>query len=201
MKKVIIVLLIAAIGCSGLFAQGFLGTNVNYMGIGFTGGAESSHFGVESSVTLPVFFYASSVVEYFQLKGTEKATSFPNPVELVSFPFVSVNGYWKIVDGGFFGLNLGLKADALLSFDKYSSILVTYGPSLSADFKFSDNFALTLTGELPASVILDAIDDNLSQYGFFYATTDKSENANLGVMGILISIPTAIANISLKWTI
>lgn len=44
MKKLIMVLAVAVIGCAVIWAEGFLGLNANIYGIGFTGGAESARF-------------------------------------------------------------------------------------------------------------------------------------------------------------
>ncbi|MCB9020434.1 MAG: hypothetical protein H6546_08895 [Chitinophagales bacterium] len=201
MKKLIMVLAVAAIGCAVIWAEGFLGLNANIYGIGFTGGAESAQFGIEASVTAPLNLYFSSLDEYYNKKGTEDEIEFPSLISLVMFPFISANGYWKIADGKFFTLNLGIKVDAVLAFDGDVTMVGTWGPSLAAGFKLSDILTLSLTGVAPATMILERFDEDMSKYGIWFATTDKSEDADSKIMIIMFSVPASIVNVSLKWTL
>lgn len=203
MKRLLIVLTLIVIVMSSASAQGFLGTEVNWLGVGMTGGYESEHFGVDGAMTLPVFSYVGGIVEYFEKRGTAEETEFPLPLYLVQIPLVSTSAYWKIVDNPHFGLNLGLKLDMLFSFEKKGVAFVgTYGPMLSLDWDISDDFCITLRGTCPISLILDLIDKNLSEQGFgYFKYSNKSSSEFEEAFLLLFAIPGSVVNLGFKWTL
>lgn len=201
MKKFVIIMLIAVLAGSAVFAADFsVGIMQNYLHTMIIGDIDGDHFGAEGAVGIPLVSGIAGTIDYIKRGGIDPDTGEKedyNPVGLFLLPAGVVNGYFKLVDTDHFELRTGLQVDAitLLNHD-YFTFIALAGLSLGLDFKFNDGFSLNLTGALPVAAILP---EAIRQYTLFYYTTNTDNNWDF-----LMIIPLCInqfARLSFKWEI
>ena len=203
MKKVLIIVLIAVVAGSSVFALDLsLGVMQNFLDTSFIADAEFNHFGVEGSVGFPLVWGTSALIGAI---SDGKDIDFSDGVAMVLMPGVMVNGYWKAIDTKHFDLRLGLQTDVIGLFtDDVTSVLGLWGASLGLNFKFGERFSANITGTVPAALPLSAIGDDASKFGgFAYVNgTDDIGDIFLVIFGQLL--PGALSEmcrVSLKWKI
>lgn len=203
MKRFVIVVLILAMSVAGLCAKSEIGVGVNLYSIGVDAALESAHFGVEAMAGLPLIQGAANAISYYAKGGVDDSgNALPEP-KLTDFclPYFVANGYWKVIDGRVFGLNLGLQADSLMLINKNKELALMglWGLSLGLGFKLSENCALNVTGTLPAAYLLNLISKDAASYGFF------SCNLDVGIgeafFGPVLIVLSQMARVSCRWAL
>ena len=201
MKKFVIIMLIAVVATTSVFAADFkLGVAQNYMHTMLIGDLDGDRFGIEGAVGIPLVSGIVGTIDYIQRGGIDPDTGEKepyNPVGLFLFPAGVVNGYFKPISTDHFELRLGLQGDAItLMNHDYFTFIALAGVSLGLDFKFNSGFSVNLTGALPVAALLP---ESIRQYTIFYYTTNTDNNWDF-----LMIIPLCInqfARLSLKWEI
>lgn len=164
-KKVLLSVLLFCFVCAlGFSSDDIDGTNskymnvdINFMGIECGFGMEASSLGFEGNISLPVF---PVIID-------------PSSYKAIFNPLASLKGYWKMVDGDHFKMNLGLSGYALGRFEdiKYANLILFWGPSLDLIYRFKDGNAFFISGTLPAVSVLSFVEGRLgngvklSKYG------------------------------------
>ena len=201
MKKLIIIMIIAAVACTSVFAGNLsLGFSQNYMHTNVIADYEGDHFGVEGAAGIPLVFGTLSLINSSS-KGED--ISFGDALGVLLLPDATVNGYWKVIDGKVFGLRLGLQGDLITMIDpedKYFSTVGLIGMSLGLNFKFGKRFSANLTGALPLAFPLNLISEDLTKYSIFYYTSNPEKTG----WDLIMLVPLFInqfARVSFKWSI
>ena len=204
MKKLLIVLLVIALGCSAVFASKLqLGVSQNFMDTYFMADYQGKSFGVEGGIGIPLVYGTASLIEAI---GNGETIDFSNAAGMVLLPAAMVNGYWKAYDGKVFDFRLGLQADVFsIVTPDFQSVFGLWGKSFGFDFSFSERFSLHLTATLPAALPLSIAGDDASRFGaiLFY----NSDNPDVGDFfaiffgQMLPGMLSEIARISVKWTV
>ena len=221
MKRFIIILAIAAIACTSLFAADIqLGVVQNLVNTSFLVDAEFERFGAETSVGIPVVTAAISGIEAM-FKGNSDSseaiardTSSEETEESSKSGGFSILGgamanvYWKAYAGQKFSLRIGLQADMLGLFGTEGSrVFLTYGPSIGFNYKFNDRFSMNFTSAIPAALILSPFGEDVSKYGAFIFSnvTPEGEEAIgeifLALFGAIGGIGDQLARLSFKWSV
>ena len=221
MKRFIIILAIAAIACTSLFAADIqLGVMQNLVNTSFLVDAEFERFGAETSVGIPVVTAAISGIEAL-FKGNSDSseaiardTSSEETEESSKSGGFSILGgamanvYWKAIAGEKFSLRLGIQGDMLGLFGTEGSrVFLTYGPSIGFNYKFNDRFSMNFTSAIPAALILSPFGEDVSKYGAFIFSnvTPEGEEAIgeifLALFGAIGGIGDQLARLSFKWSV
>ena len=201
MKKFVIIMLIAILAGSAVFATDFsLGVMQNYLHTMIIGDLDGNHFGVEGAVGVPLVSGIVGTIDYLSRDGIDPDTGEKepyDPIGLFLLPAGVLNGYFKVVNTEHFELRLGLQGDAISLMDKeHFTFIALAGASLGLNFKFNSGFSVNLTGAFPLAAFLP---EAVGKYTIFYYTT-KSED-NWDFLMILPLVVNQFARISLKWEI
>lgn len=198
MKKFVIVVLILAISVAGLFAKSEVGVGTNLYFSGVDVAFESKSFAADVMVGLPIIKPVINLVDYHFGDGLDsdgKAIAEPK-LEDFLVPYLVVGGYWKVIDGKVFGLNLGLQADAVFAVNKENGFSLggIWGASLGLGFKFSNNCTLNITGTVPAGFLLSMISKDASAAGSF-------SYGNEAAGATLVAAVSGWARASFRWAL
>ena len=201
MKKAIIIILVAVVAATSVFATDFsLGVAQNYLHTMIIGDLDGDRFGLEGAVGIPLVSGIAGTIDYISRGGIDEETGEKedyNPVELFLFPAGVVNGYFKAINTEHFQLRTGIQADAIsLMDDDHFSFIALAGVSLGLDFKFNSGFSINLTGAFPLAAILP---EEAAKYTLFYYTTKEDDNWDF--LMILPLVVNQFARLSLKWEI
>ena len=203
MKKAIIIILIAVVAATSVFASAVhLGFMQSMFHTSFITDVEGDRFGVEGAVGIPFFQGVFGAIDYAATGGKDDEG---NPkdfdiLEMFLLPSAMVNGYWKVVDGKVFGFRLGLEVDAMSILDDSGfSVVGLLGISMGLNFKFNDRFSMNLSGCLPAGVIANLIAKDAANYTVFAFTTKQDNNWDF--LMIIPTIYNSFARLSFKWAL
>ena len=201
MKKFVIIMLIAVVAATSVFAADFsIGIMQNYLHTMIIGDLDGNHFGFEGAVGIPLVSGIAGTIDYISRDGINPETGEKedyNIVDLFLLPAGVVNGYFKAVNTEHFQLRLGLQGDAISLMDKdHFSFIALAGVSLGLDFKFNSGFSVNLTGAFPLAALLP---EAASKYTIFYYTTKEEDNWDF--LMILPLVVNQFARLSLKWEI
>lgn len=201
MKKLVIIMLIAVLAGSAVFAADFsIGVLQNYLHTMVVADFGGDHFGVEGGVGIPLVSGIVGTIDYIKRGGIDPDTGEKepyNPAELFLLPAGVVNGYFKIVNTTHFEWRLGLQADAISLMDKdHFTFIALAGVSTGFEIKFNGGFSVNLSGALPLAAFLP---EEVAQYTIYYYSTKTEDNWDF-----LMILPLCInqfARLSLKWSI
>ena len=203
MKKFVIILLIAVVAATFVFAADFsLGIAQNYLHTMLIADLDINRFvGVEGAAGIPLVSGIFGTIDYIQRGGIDPDTGEKEPYDalgLFLLPAGVVNAYFKPVSTDHFEWRaLGLQADAISLMDhEHFTFIALLGVSTGFDFKFNNGFSVNLTGALPLAAFLP---EAVSKYTIFYYTTKTDDNWDF-----LMILPLCInqfARLSLKWEI
>ena len=201
MKKLVIIMLIAVLAGSAVFAADFsIGVLQNYLHTMVVADYSGDHFGVEGGVGIPLVSGIVGTIDYIKRGGIDPDTGEKepyNPAELFLLPAGVVNGYFKIVNTEHFEWRLGLQADAISLMDKdHFTFIALAGVSTGFEIKFNGGFSVNLSGALPLAAFLP---EEVAQYTIYYYSTKTEDNWDF-----LMILPLCInqfARLSLKWSI
>ena len=221
MKKLIVILAMAAIVCISAFAADIqIGVAQNVLNTSFLLDVEGSHFGFETSLGLPVMPLAISGIEAifkgnsssddsgtesgFIARGEggegdegegEKKSGFVIPAGAMA------NVYWRIGMGKKFSMRLGIQGDIVGLFGPgYIWTMAFVGPSVGFNFKFTDSFAMNFTGAFPIALVLP---DEAKKYASFYYSNEQNAIGAifLAIYGGVGAVGCQLARLSFKWSI
>ena len=216
MKKTVVLLITALVICAGAFAADLqIGVMQNAINTSFLFDAEFNHFGVETSVGLPVVPLAISGIEALfkgngdgnsessamargegDEEGEPRSAGFTVPAGFMA------NVYFKAIKGEKFSLRLGIQGDVIgLYGTDYVWTAGFVGPSLGINFKFNDSFAMNFTSAFPFAIY---IPESASKYTYFiYASDDENVIGNifLAIYGSIGAVGCQLARLSFKWTV
>lgn len=203
MKRFVIVVLVLAISVTGLFAKAEAGVGINLLFTGVDAAFESAHFGVEAMFGLPLIHGAVNAISYYAKGGVDDSgNALPEP-KLADFclPYLMASGYWKVIDGKVFGLNLGLQADSLVLINKNNEpgLIGMWGVSLGLDFKLSETCALNVTGTFPGASLLSMINEDAASYGVFSYNLDSGTGDV--IFTPLLIVLSQMARVSCRWAL
>lgn len=201
MKKLVIIMLIAVLAGSAVFAADFsIGVLQNYLHTMVVADYSGDHFGVEGGVGIPLVSGIVGTIDYIKRGGIDPDTGEKepyNPAELFLLPAGVVNGYFNIVNTEHFEWRLGLQADAISLMDKdHFTFIALAGVSTGFEIKFNGGFSVNLSGALPLAAFLP---EEVAQYTIYYYSTKTEDNWDF-----LMILPLCInqfARLSLKWSI
>lgn len=223
MKKFIVILIIAVIACTSVFAASDiqLGVMQNLVNTSLLVDAEFDRFGVEGSVGLPVvsgiiggigaLFDKDSGESSKSSEESSEESSESETTHKAGFSILGgamANVYWKAIAGEKFSLRLGIQGDMIgLVGTDGSRIFVTYGPSVGFNYKFNERFGVNFTSAIPAALILAPFGDEVSKYGGFYYNNVNTEGWGvigevvLALFGVMGGVGDELARVSFKWSI
>ena len=201
MKKFVIIMLIAVVAATSVFAADFsLGIAQNYLHTMIVGDIENRFFGVEGAVGVPLVSGIVGTIDYISRGGIDEETGEKEDFDLVGlflFPAGVVNGYAKVVNTKHFEWRLGLQVDAIsLMSDDHFSFIAVAGIGTGFEFKFNNGFSVNLSGAFPIAALLP---EEAAQYTLFYYTTKEDDNWDF--LMILPLVVNQFARLSLKWEI
>jgi len=216
MKKLLVILIIAAVACTSVFATDiYLGVMQNLVNTSFIAEAEFDHFGIEGAIGVPVVPIIIGGIQSLVESGSSSVADVPKGESESSSSGFSVvtgvmaNAYWKAFDGEKFDFRLGIQADVLgLLSTKGSRIMGTYGASLGFDYKFNDDFSVNFTSAIPFAFILSPFGDEVTKYTAIYYSDTKAEDLGgaigevvLALLETIGSVGNQLARLSFKWSI
>ena len=201
MKKFVIIMLIAVVAATSVFAADFkLGVAQNYLHTMIIGDLDGDHFGVEGAVGIPLVSGIAGTIDYISRGGIDPETGEKedyNFVDMFLLPAGVVSGYYKPVSTDHFEWRLNLQVDAISLMDKdHFSFIALAGIGTGLEFKFNNGFSVNLSGAIPLAAILP---EAAAKYTLFYYTTKGEDNWDF-----LMILPLCInqfARLSLKWEI
>lgn len=201
MKKFVIIMLIAVVAATSVFAADFsLGISQNYMHTMLAADLDGNHFGVEGAAGVPLVSGIFGTIDYIKRGGIDPDTGEKepyNPAELFLLPAGYVNGYFKLINTEHFEWRFGLQVDAISLMDKeYFTFIALAGLSTGFDVKFNNGFSVNLSGAFPLAAFLP---EAIRPYTVFYYTTNTDNNWDF-----LMILPLCInqfARLSFKWEI
>ncbi|MBP5552821.1 MAG: hypothetical protein J6X41_05515 [Spirochaetales bacterium] len=201
MKKFIIILLVAVIASSAVFAADFsIGIMQNYMHTMVMADLGGDHFGVEGAVGIPLVSGIAGTIDYISRGGINPDTGEKEPyniAEMFLLPAGVLNGYFKIVNTKHFEWRIGLQGDAISLMDKdHFTFIALAGISTGLDFKFNSGFSINLSGAFPIAALLP---EEAAKYTIFYYTTKTEDNWDF--LMILPLVINEFARLSFKWSI
>lgn len=204
MKRITIILIVAVLAVSSVFAGGLsIGIMQNYLHTGVIADLDLGRFGVEGSVGIPLISGAFELIDYYtgdKVDDEGQPIDPPNPAEALLLPGIMANAYWKAVDSKVFDLRLGIQADAIgLSENDDFTLVGLWGLSLGLDFQFGDNFGVNLTATAPAALIASALGAEDGSFTAFYYTT--KEESDWDILLILPACINQFARLSFKWSL
>ena len=202
MKKFIIILLIAVVASSAVFAADFsIGIMQNYMHTMLAADLSGNRFGVEGAVGIPLVPGILGTIDYISRDGINPDTGEKEPydaVDLFLLPAGVLNGYFKIVNTKHFELRFpGLQADAISLMDHdHFTFITLLGVSLGFEFKFNSGFSVNLSGAFPLAGLLP---EAVGKYTVFYYTTKTDDNWDF--LMVLPLVVNEFARLSFKWSV
>lgn len=211
MKKFVIIMLIAVVAVTSVFAADFsIGIMQNVVNINILLDTEFDQFGIEGALGTPALWYAIAGIDALT-KGSADSGS-ESESSNSGFAIISgamANVYYKVYTGERFGFRFGMQVDVLGLFDSESTrIMGSYGPSFGFNFKFSNNTSLNFTTAIPAFFLLYCINKDLAQYGAFYYNNSNVDSFGEALGEVFLAIlqvgGTAfnqVARLSFKWEI
>ena len=203
MKKLVIIMLIAVLAGSAVFAADFsIGVLQNYLHTMLIADLDINRFvGVEGAAGIPLVSGIVGTIDYIKRGGIDPDTGEKepyNPAELFLLPAGVVDVYFKPISTDHFELRFpGLQVDAisLMDHDHFTFIALA-GVSLGLEFKFNNGFSVNLSGALPLAAVLP---EEVAKYTIYYYSTKTEDNWDF-----LMILPLCInqfARLSLKWSI
>jgi hypothetical protein len=201
MKKFIIILLIAVVASSAVFAADFsIGIMQNYLHTMLAADFSGNHFGVEGAAGIPLVSGIAGTIDYISRGGIDPETGEKEPYEFVDLfllPAGVLNGYVKIINTKHFEWRFGLQGDAISLMDKdHFTFIAVAGVSTGFEFKFNSGFSVNLSGAFPLAGLLP---EAVGKYTVFYYTTKTDENWDF--LMILPLVINQFARLSFKWSI
>ena len=201
MKKFVIIMLIAVVAATSVFAADFkFGVAQNYLHTMVIADLDGNRFGVEGAAGIPLVSGIVGTIDYISRGGIDPETGEKEPYDalgLFLLPAGVVNGYFKPVSTEHFELRMGLQTDAISLMDhEHFTFIAIAGVSLGLDFKFNSGFSVNLTGALPLAAFLP---EDAAKYTIFYYTTKTDDNWDF--LMILPLCVNQFARLSLKWEI
>ena len=202
MKKFIIILLVAVVAGSAVFAADFsIGVMQNYLHTSVIADLDINRFiGVEGSVGIPLVSGVVGTIDYISRGGIDPDTGEKEDFDIVGMfllPAGMINTYIKPVSTDHFEWRLNLQIDAIsLMDDDHFTFIALAGASLGLNFKFNSGFSVNLSGAIPLAAFLP---EEAAQYTLFYYTTKTEDNWDF--LMILPLVVNQFARISLKWSI
>ena len=201
MKKFVIIMLIAVLAGSVVFAADFsIGVLQNYLHTMVVADYSGDHFGIEGAAGIPLVSGIVGTIDYIKRDGIDPDTGEKepyNPAELFLLPAGVVNGYVKIVNTKHFEWRLGLQADAISLMDKdHFTFIALAGVSTGFEVKFNSGFSVNLSGAFPLAALLP---EDVAKYTVYYYSTKTEDNWDF-----LMILPLCInqfARLSFKWSI
>ncbi len=205
MKKVIIILIVAAVACTSVFAADIqLGVMQNLLTTNLLVDAEFDNFGIEGAVgASPILLVGNGIEAVTNLTAGTEGSGYFNVFG------ATANAYWKAYKGNKFSLRLGIQTDVVGFFaGNGNKVFGTYGPSVGFNFKFNEKFGMNITGTVPAMAVLQLFGDDVAQYGAYYISDVKIESIEEGIgeffltlFEVLGATGAELARISFKWSI
>ena len=201
MKKFIIILLIAVVASTAVFAADFsIGIMQNYLHTMLAADLSGDHFGVEGAAGIPLVSGIAGTIDYISRGGINPDTGEKEPYEFVDLfllPAGVLNGYVKIINTKHFEWRFGLQGDAISLMDKdHFTFIAVAGVSTGFEFKFNSGFSVNLSGAFPLAGLLP---EAVGKYTVFYYTTKTDENWDF--LMILPLVINEFARLSFKWSI
>ena len=201
MKKFVIIMLIAVVAVTSVFAADFsIGIMQNYLHTMIIGDLDGDHFGVEGAVGIPLVSGIAGTIDYIKRGGINPDTGEKeeyNIVGLFLLPAGVVNGYAKVVNTKHFEWRLGLQCDAIsLIYEDHFSFVALAGIGTGLEFKFNNGFSVNLSGAFPLAALLP---EEAAKYTLFYYTTKEEDNWDF--FAIIPLVVNQFARLSLKWEI
>ncbi|MBQ2527865.1 MAG: hypothetical protein II544_03845 [Spirochaetales bacterium] len=201
MKKFIIILLIAVVASTAVFAADFsIGIMQNYLHTMLAADLSGDHFGVEGAAGIPLVSGIAGTIDYISRGGINPDTGEKEPYEFVDLfllPAGVLNGYVKIINTKHFEWRFGLQGDAISLMDKdHFTFIAVAGVSTGFEFKFNSGFSVNLSGAFPLAGLLP---EAVGKYTVFYYTTKTDENWDF--LMILPLVINQFARLSFKWSI
>lgn len=201
MKKFIIILLIAVVASTAVFAADFsIGIMQNYLHTMLAADFSGDHFGIEGAAGIPLVSGIAGTIDYISRGGIDPETGEKEPYEFVDLfllPAGVLNGYVKIINTKHFEWRFGLQGDAISLMDKdHFTFIAVAGVSTGFEFKFNSGFSVNLSGAFPLAGFLP---EAVGKYTVFYYTTKTDENWDF--LMILPLVINEFARLSFKWSI
>ena len=201
MKKFIIILLIAVVASTAVFAADFsIGIMQNYLHTMLAADFSGDHFGIEGAAGIPLVSGIAGTIDYISRGGINPDTGEKEPYEFVDLfllPAGVLNGYVKIINTKHFEWRFGLQGDAISLMDKdHFTFIAVAGVSTGFEFKFNSGFSVNLSGAFPLAGLLP---EAVGKYTVFYYTTKTDENWDF--LMILPLVINEFARLSFKWSI
>lgn len=201
MKKFIIILLIAVVASTAVFAADFsIGIMQNYLHTMLAADFSGDHFGIEGAAGIPLVSGIAGTIDYISRGGINPDTGEKEPYEFVDLfllPAGVLNGYVKIINTKHFEWRFGLQGDAISLMDKdHFTFIAVAGVSTGFEFKFNSGFSVNLSGAFPLAGLLP---EAVGKYTVFYYTTKTDENWDF--LMILPLVINQFARLSFKWSI
>ena len=201
MKRFIIILLIAVVASTAVFAADFsIGIMQNYLHTMLAADFSGDHFGIEGAAGIPLVSGIAGTIDYISRGGINPDTGEKEPYEFVDLfllPAGVLNGYVKIINTKHFEWRFGLQGDAISLMDKdHFTFIAVAGVSTGFEFKFNSGFSVNLSGAFPLAGLLP---EAVGKYTVFYYTTKTDENWDF--LMILPLVINQFARLSFKWSI
>ena len=201
MKKFIIIMLIAVVASTAVFAADFsIGIMQNYLHTMLAADFSGNHFGIEGAAGIPLVSGIAGTIDYISRGGIDPETGEKEPYEFVDLfllPAGVLNGYVKIINTKHFEWRFGLQGDAISLMDKdHFTFIAVAGVSTGFEFKFNSGFSVNLSGAFPLAGLLP---EAVGKYTVFYYTTKTDENWDF--LMILPLVINQFARLSFKWSI
>jgi len=204
MKKLIIILIIAAVACTSVFAGNLsLGFSQGLINTSFVADYEWENFGVHGDIGFPLVYTAIAGINSAKAKASgeeEKQITFLDYV----LPGAHAGVYWKALDGKHLALNVGLGGTFQSYFMKekfrmFGAATITGG----FKFKFNERFSIGLDSSLPLAVLLSPISDDLAKYTFFLYQEGGGEPGDIFAIffGVIYYGINDLARLTFRWTI
>ena len=204
MKKLIIVMIIAAIACTSVFAGSLsLGFSQGLINTSFVASYEWDKFGVQGDVGLPIVFSSLSLAGAIQEKAEKNSEK---EIDFLDFilPGAHIGAYWKAVDGNHFGWNLGL-GGTIQSYFAEKKFRVFGGATLTSgiSYKFNERFSIGLDSSIPIALVLYPINEDIAKYTcfMFVEGSGEPEDLAMALWGFPFYLINDLARLTFKWTI
>ena len=201
MKKFIIILLIAVVASSAVFAADFsIGIMQNYMHTMLAADLSGNRFGVEGAVGIPLVPGILGTIDYISRDGINPDTGEKEPydaVDLFLLPAGVASGYLKIINSKHFEWRLGIQADAISLMDEdHFTFIAIAGLTTGFEFKFNSGFSVNLSGAFPVGLLLP---EEAARFTVFYYSTKTDDNWDF--LMVLPLVVNEFARLSFKWSI
>ena len=211
MKKFVIIMLIAIVAVTSVFAADFsIGVMQNVINTSILVDAEFENFGIEGAIGTPAIWYAIGGINALAKGSTgSESESESSDSGFAVIAGAMANVYYKVYSGDVFGYRLGLQADVLGLFDSNATrIMGMYGISNGFNFKFTDSFSMNFTATVPFALLLYPFGEAVTQYTAFYYNDAKADNFGCALGEVFLAILqiggttlNQVARLSFKWTI